>query len=192
MFVKLTLAGGLLSLALFATSPAATNMDASQVTYWQKRGCDHGHPSKVSYKTIKRLLRVHQPIGDRFKRAKHYAVCTTTHKKSRAVWDYIRRSLAWRKQYYNYWKIVFARYSSTWQSWARITGSCESGNNAAINAYHDGAFQFLPSTWTKAVSLFGGGSPSLAYLASYEHQAVVAIRWRQYTSASQWPNCAAW
>jgi hypothetical protein len=37
--------------------------------------------------------------------------------------------------------------------------------------------------------MYGGGWPSNPTSASWYHQAVVSVRWRNYTSDEQWPVC---
>jgi hypothetical protein len=153
--------------------------------YWQSQGCDHGHPSKVSYDVVSRVLRNHQPLSSRVKRLPHYARCVATRAKSVAVQKHIRASYQWRRLYAHRWPIRFHSLPAGWQSWAYSTGACESGNNPATatgNGYY-GAFQFLPSTWWAAG---GSGMPNQH---SWPYQAVIAVHWAWKAGVSQWPVC---
>jgi hypothetical protein len=76
---------------------------------------------------------------------------------------------------------------------------CESGDGTGTppyrvtwryDGYHDGGYQFLPSTWRAAIRLVPGWQPSYAYRASPQVQTRVAKRWLRATSWEQWPTCA--
>jgi hypothetical protein len=100
------------------------------------------------------------------------------HTKATNLWT-------WRRQYPQLWTIRFRRLSSGDQAWAYNTGACESGNNPATatgNGFY-GAHQWLPSTWYAA----GGDRPVTE--ATWEHQAVIAVHWRNVAGRGQWPNC---
>lgn len=85
-----------------------------------------------------------------------------------------------------YWVREFDRLSAADKRWARVIGSCESGNNPRTNTGNGflGAMQWVLSTWHEAG---GSGSPTSASL--YE-QYVRAVRWRNRTSTMQWPKCS--
>lgn len=158
--------------------------------YWARAGCDHGHRSSVAYKRIRALLRNHNPYP-RTARAGHYARCTATRAKARHAHRLARSHWRWRHSYAHRWPIAFARLPAWDRTWVYSTGACESGNNPATatgNGFY-GAHQWLLSTWGTAVRMFGGGWPSNPVYASYPHQGVVAVGWRNYAGASQWPNC---
>ena len=172
--------------ALAQVSNAAPELEPTP-RYWQERGCNHVHRSKVAYRKTRRLMRNHRPHV-REKVVRHLAVCQLTRKKSRAVWRAIKSHREWRQSYAHKWVIRFNSLPEHWKQWAYSTSSCESHMNP--RAYNPspfyGAFQFVLSTWYAA----GGTGNPMDH--SWHYQAWIAVHWRMRSSASQWPNCAAW
>lgn len=170
-------------LAVAITLAAVPNV-AQADTYWEQRGCDHGHRSSVAYERVSALMRHHRPVVDRAK-VRHYATCVGTAAKRRAVWRHVRRSWAWRRSYRHRWPIRFNRLPAYERAWAFSTGACESGNNPATNTGNGfyGAFQFVLST------AWAAGFTVRPDLASWHEQAVRAVWWKWETSDEQWPVC---
>lgn len=163
--------------------------------YWQMRGCTHGHPTgtkKGSYAVVKRVLRHHYSLNkQKASKLPHYAVCVATRAKSKAVWDFIRRSHKWRKLYEHKWWIKFHSLPLYLQNWAWSTGSCESGNDPNKNTGNGfiGAHQWLPGTWRKAIAALGWNGPWSPLGQSWPLQAYVTVRWLLIAGDEQWPNC---
>jgi hypothetical protein len=170
----------LLAAASLVGSPQAQPPEA----YWQRRGCEHGHRSAVSYRRIRTLVRHTRPAVDK-RRVDHYATCVATRPKAHRAHELARRWWAWRHEYAQRWVIVFNRLPSWDRAWAWSTGACESGNNPATNTgngYH-GAHQWLISTWHAA------GGTGLPEQHSWYYQAVIAVRWMHVAGTGQWPVC---
>ena len=158
-----------------------------RLSYAQRRGCRVTHPSRRSYRKVRKMLRHHQPLRPiQRRRSKHYAVCVATRKKSRAVWRFVRRSYGWRGLYAHYWPIQLNRLPAWTRSWAEATAWCESdmGQNPRTNLNgFRGRFQWVMSTW------YGAGGRGDPAAASYEHEAVIAIGLMLREGAGHWPNC---
>jgi hypothetical protein len=92
-----------------------------------------------------------------------------------------------------------ARARSTWCEasvplWPwRALASCESGRTWTYNGSsgYDGAFQFLPSTWSSAKAAVPYARRyAYAWQAPPYWQYRVAASWLARTSWSQWPACS--
>lgn len=163
---------------------AAAPNAAQAESYWEARGCDHGHRSSVAYNRVSALMRHHRPVVDRA-RVRHYATCVATAAKRRAVWRHVRRSWAWRRAYAHRWPIRLNRFPAGWVRWARNITACESTwNRYATNGIHQSYFQWNPNTWAAASA--GFDAPASPFDASWPHQAVIAIRWAWKAGTSQW------
>jgi hypothetical protein len=81
----------------------------------------------------------------------------------------------------------YAALSPADKAWAYSTAVCESGHNPPQNVRTGngfvGMFQWVTSTWTAAG---GTGSPMNA---SFQTQAVIAVRWHHSHPTGQWPVC---
>lgn len=155
-------------------------------SYWETRGCDHNHPTRVSYRVVKRALRNEYPLKDgAVERLRRFAVCVQTRAKSKAVWDYVRRSLKWRRTYQHVWPIRLNGLPVGWVQWARNITMCESRwDRYASNGSHFSYFQWASGTWASASA--GWNAPASPYSASWPHQAVIAIHWAWAAGTSQW------
>lgn len=161
--------------------PAAVQAEPTVATpYWQVRGCDHVHRSAKSYQVVKHVLRNHRALTPAAKRLKHWAVCVATREKSRAVWRFIRRSYRWRMLYEHVWPIRLSQVDAGLLSRLASVRYCESTNNYSIDTHHDGAYQYLPSTWSRAQAFYQAvtgrkviGWTGQANWASPAHQDVV-------------------
>lgn len=187
--------GILLLAVLVFTASAKAAITVDERTYAEKRGCKVIYPSKKSYSKIKVMLRHHQVLKEiQRKRSKHYAVCVATRKKSRAVWDFIRRSYQWRKQYAHRWPIKWNSLPYVAKSWTAGVSSRESGSRVGeTSSYKQNLksgvcdcwsfFQWMHSTWHSAC-----GCSISVFSASWYHQAVTAWYWHLSHPSGQWPN----
>jgi hypothetical protein len=137
----------------------------------------------VAYRGLRKALRHQYPVVT--EKVTPWWRCTTSRKKAHATHRYAKTLRLWRKSYPQVWAIRFHRLSAADQGWARSTSSCEAGMNPATNTGNgfEGAFQFLNSTWHSA------GGVGHAYQTTWEHQAVIAVNWRNVAGRGQWPVC---
>lgn len=195
--ISLMVLAVLLLLMTSAAEPSVVDPSATQ-KYWQMRGCTHGHPTgtkKGSYAVVKRVLRNHQRLNKKkVQRLPHYAVCVATKKKHAAVWDFIRRSNKWRKQYAHFWPIKWDELPYYAKSWTAGVSSRESGSRIGETSYYKqrlksgvcdcwSFFQWMHPTWYSACAC----SRSV-FSASWYHQAVKAWEWHLSHPTGQWPN----
>lgn len=91
-----------------------------------------------------------------------------------------------------YWDRKYRELSPGAKRWLTLTGNCETRGHRRyfasyrVDGYHDGRYQFLPSTARSA------GFTRLVWRVYFREQDVRAWRWRLREGAGQWPNCAAW
>jgi hypothetical protein len=137
----------------------------------------------VAYNRIRALVRHTRPTVNKT-RVQHYATCLATRAKARHAHGLARSHWRWRHAYTQLWKIRLARMPAGWVQWARNITGCESGWNRYARDYATGThvsyFQWALSTWYSAG---GRGHP---FSATWEHQAVLAIRWAWAAGTSQW------
>jgi hypothetical protein len=176
----------LLAVAL-AALPASPASDVEH--YWQQiPRCDSGHSAPAARKRLRRLLKNHRPLTAHVhERAAQLRRCTLTRSARRELRPFVRRLRHWRMGYAHVWPIRFARLASWLRSWAWSTSACESGGThdpslATGNGFY-GAFQWVPSTW------YAAGGDRWPSLASWHHQAVLAVRFMLRYGAQHWPVC---
>ena len=169
--------------ALLLAAVLAIPSTAQAQPYWELRGCEHGHRSAVAYKQIRELVRHTNPTV-RKQRVQHWATCLATKRKARAAHRKARAHWAWRHEYAQLWKIRLARLPASWVQWAKNITTCESRWDRYARDYLTGShvsyFQWALSTWAAAG---GTGHP---FDASWEEQAVRAIKWAWKAGTSQW------
>lgn len=155
--------------------------------YWARRGCSHGHPSRVAYRRVRALTHSVRPLTrPRVRRAHHYVACVGTAAKSRAVRRSYLRGLAWRRSYGPYWRIRLYALPAFWRRWAWCVDGRESGHRqVARESGFLSHFQWVLSTWLAAG---GTGNPERA---SYAHQAVIAIGLARREGVHHWPRNGA-
>lgn len=176
--IAFTLAFACVALLAPTSSIASPTGDA----YWQQRGCLHGHPSRVAYRTTSAIVRSPAVLTHkRWRRAHHYVVCVETAEKHAAVQQHVRKLLRWRAA--NKWKLIYERMPAVWRAWAWRTDGCESTHGANMGSNFLGRFQWVWSTWHHAG---GVGDPAAA---GYYHEAVLAIRLAQREGTRHWPTC---
>jgi hypothetical protein len=165
-----------------AAGPAWANTEL-EGSFGERKGCDHIHRSAVAYARIRALVRTPEAVVLK-RRVHHYATCLATRAKAHRAHELARTYWQWRHRYTQLWKIRLAKMPAGWVQWARNITSCESGWNRYARDYATGShvsyFQWALSTWYSAG---GRGHP---FNASWEHQAVLAIRWAQTAGTSQW------
>lgn len=80
-----------------AVSQANISNPIGEASYWQVRGCTHGHRSQVAKKRITKLLHHHNAVRDGGPKAvRHYVACTTTVKKHKYLKKHAKSQWAWR------------------------------------------------------------------------------------------------
>jgi Transglycosylase-like domain len=177
------------ALAVGLTVAAAAFPTPEPEPYWQRiDGCSRGHSEQVARHKLRRLLKVERPVTPFIRgRVDHYRRCVETRRarlRNTHLWQELRR---WRLAYQHVWPIRFNRLDSWLRSWAWATSSCETGgtNDPATstgNGFY-GAFQWVPSTWWAA------GGDRWPTLASWHHQAVLAVRFMLRHGDEHWPVC---
>lgn len=155
--------------------------------YWQQRGCQHKHPSRVARSRIKRLLKNLRPLNaTRAKRVKHYATCVATKAKAHSVHKYARRLYAWRKQYPQVHEIQFNKYPVAVRNHLYSIAMCESGGNPRAisgDGIYRGKYQFDYRTWGE---VGGYGDPVNAHEFEQDHRAAMLyVR----AGSGRWPVC---
>jgi hypothetical protein len=181
-------------LAVLVTVTATTPTVEMPDPYWARvGGCDHGHRRTVAELGLERLLRNHSPLtARRREHATHLRRCVLTRRDRRAVGRHWRALRRWRMSYPHAWPIRFHRLPDWAQGWALNTSHCEARQawpNLAAMARLDtgngylGAFQWLPSTW------YAAGGDRWPTLASWHHQATIAVRLMFRDGAGHWPVC---
>jgi len=123
------------------------------VSFSEARGCDHQHRSEVAYKRIRLLLNNHNP-GVKKAQVHHYAVCVATRAKSHHAHEVARKWWKWRHSYGPLWEIRRNTLDGWIVSRPASLRWCESRGNYAIDTHHDGAYQYLPSTWSRAQAYY--------------------------------------
>lgn len=173
------------ALAILAVLVGIAAPGKPRPNYATERGCSHWHRSHTAYERVRLLMRNHRPVVRR-RAVAHYATCVATREKSRALWGYVRRSWRWRHSYAHAWPIRLNREPASWRAWAWNTSWCESRRGADprtnTNGYR-GRFQWVLSTWRSAG---GVGDPAVA---SYAHEAVIAIGLARREGTHHWPRC---
>lgn len=171
---------------VLAVALAATAVPGAQEPQWQVRGCDHGHGYAQARRGLVAVMRSPAPMSRRRgARAHHFATCTITSGQARRLHRYASRLRRWRRSYPVVWEMREARLSPGIRATlARLRG-CETRGiefpqNYRYAGHHDGAYQYLSSTWQRAQAYYARvtgervvGWTSTAYAASPAHQDVV-------------------
>lgn len=162
--------------ASIVVASASANGPAS---FSEVRGCGHEHRSKVAYKRIRSLLNNYNPAVKK-ERVHHYAVCVATRAKSHHAHQVARKWWKWRHTYGPIWSIRRNTVDSSLLARLASVRWCESRGDYSINTHHDGAYQYLPNTWSRAQAFYQAitgksvvGWTSLASDAIPAHQDVV-------------------
>jgi hypothetical protein len=165
-----------------AAGPAWANTEL-EGTFGERQGCTHIHRSEVAYQRIRVLVRHTRPGVDK-NRVGHYATCVATRAKAHRAHELARTYRRWRLEYTQLWKIRLARMPAGWVRWARNITACESRWDRYARDYATGShvsfFQWALPTW------YAAGGTRHPFNASWEHQAVLAIRWAWTEGTSQW------
>jgi hypothetical protein len=155
--------------------------------YWRTIDrCDHGHPSRVSYRVVGLLLRHVRPAVDR-ERVRHYTRCVATRAKRRAI---VRKAVKpgwrWRSSYPQKWAILTNRHYSDLLGYLAALRWCESTNDPTAvspDGLYRGWYQFSFSTWR---TVGGSGDPADAAREEQTYRAAVLLR---TGGPGHWPNC---
>lgn len=173
--------------ALAAALALPGGAGAQGAPYWRTiDGCSHGHPSRVSYRAVRLLLRHTRPVVDR-ERVRHYARCVATKAKRRAI---VRKAVKpgwrWRSSYPQKWAILTNRRYADLLAYLAAVRGCESGGDPGAvspDGLYRGLYQFSFSTWA---SVGGAGDPAAAHPAEQTFRAARLLR---ESGPQHWPNC---
>lgn len=158
---------------------AGATAEQTTTPFWKLRGCPHEHASQAARNDIRELLLNHR-AGPPWARARHLALCVSTRRKARAGLHVMRQARLWRLKYENIWPIRRSTIDAGLLARLASIRFCESRGDYSIDTHHDGAYQYLPSTWSRAQAFYQAitgkhviGWTSQANWASPAHQDVV-------------------
>lgn len=181
--------GAALALMAALAAPAGA---VEPPTYWQVRGCDHGHRELVAANRINRIM--HSPrylTKKRWRAVWHYAVCVKYRASHLRLRHLVRAERAWRTAHRRELAAArFRRLVRTIPAWGivhlRSIRWCESRNNPGAvgggGAYR-GLYQFSFSTW-RVVG--GSGDPAAAPRSEQTWRAWLLLK---NHGSGHWPVC---
>lgn len=165
-------------------------MPAAQLPqpYWQKRGCEHSHPSRVAYKKEKQILRNFSPFTKaEGRKLRHYVACVKTRKKMLGLKRHVNKLKDWRSSYPIKFGIRFYQFSYAVRAHLSSIASCESGGSPTAiggGGLYRGKYQFAVGTWA---SVGGYGDPAAAAELEQDYRAAILLT---QSGAGHWPVCA--
>lgn len=81
-------------------SGVGASAQTAPTPYWQLRGCEHGHPSKLARHQIRVLMHNSTPFTRaEGRRVRHYTYCVATRRKARAGERLVVRLKVWRRSH---------------------------------------------------------------------------------------------